>query len=63
MDGLTKEQRRKNKKAVKNKGFKIETILGKGLWAAGLRYKKNDKTVFGKTGFNFQEIYSCHFLC
>lgn len=52
---LTKEQRQKNMQAVKSKGSKIETILGKSLWAAGLRYRKNDKTVFGKPDFTFKK--------
>jgi len=56
MDRLTKEQRLKNMQAVKNKGSKIETILGKGLWAKGFRYRKNDKTVFGKPDFVFKKI-------
>jgi DNA mismatch endonuclease Vsr len=56
MDTLTKEQRLKNMQAVKNKGSKIEIILGKGLWAKGLRYRKNDKTVFGKPDFIFKNI-------
>ncbi len=55
MDRLTKEQRRKNMQAVKNKGSKIETLLGKSLWAAGLRYRKNDKSVFGKPDFAFKK--------
>jgi DNA mismatch endonuclease Vsr len=48
MDRLTKEQRRKNMQAVKSKGSKIETALAKELWSLGYRYRKNDKTVFGK---------------
>lgn len=55
MDKLTPEQRRKNMKAVKSKGSKIELILGKALWANGLRYRKNDKTVFGKPDFTFKK--------
>ena len=48
MDKLTKEQRRKNMQAVKSKGSKLETALAKELWSLGFRYRKNDKTVFGK---------------
>jgi DNA mismatch endonuclease Vsr len=48
MDKLTKEQRRKNMQAVKAKGSKIEVALAKELWALGYRYRKNDKSVFGK---------------
>lgn len=56
MDKLTPEQRRKNMQAVKNKGSKIETALGKALWKEGLRYRKNDNTVFGKPDFTFKKI-------
>ena len=48
MDRLTKEQRRKNMQAVKSSGSKIETKLAKALFAQGYRYRKNDKTIFGK---------------
>jgi len=55
MDKLTKGQRRKNMQAVKNKGSKIELIIGSGLWVKGLRYRRNDKTVFGKPDFVFKK--------
>jgi len=55
MDKLTKEQRRKNMQAVKSKGSKIETALAKALWAKDFRYRKNDKTVFGKPDFTFKK--------
>ena len=48
VDKLTKEQRRKNMQAVKATGSKIEIALAKKLWALGHRYRKNDKSVFGK---------------
>ena len=48
MDKLTKEQRRKNMQAVKATGSKIETAFAKALFARGHRYRKNDRTVFGK---------------
>ena len=48
MEKLTAEQRRKNMKAVRASGSKIETALAKALFAKGLRYRKNDRTVFGK---------------
>ncbi len=56
MDKLTKEQRTKNMKAVKNKNSQIELALGKALWAKGYRYRKNDKTVFGKPDFVFKKM-------
>ncbi|MDY0090951.1 MAG: very short patch repair endonuclease [Flavobacteriaceae bacterium] len=55
MDKLSKEQRRKNMQAVKSKGSKIETLLGKEMWKRGLRYRKNNKFVFGKPDFTFKK--------
>ena len=62
MDKLTKEQRRKNMRAVKSKGSKIELLLGKAMWAKGLRYRKNDKTVIGKPDFTFKK-YKVAIFC
>ena len=55
MDKLTKEQRRKNMQAVKSKGSKIESLLGKELWKRGHRYRKNNKTVYGKPDLTFKK--------
>lgn len=55
MDKLTKEQRQKNMQAVRSKGSKIETLLGKELWKNGLRYRKNDSSVVGKPDFTFKK--------
>ncbi len=55
MDKLTKEQRRKNMQAVRATGSKIETTFAKELFAYGLRYRKNDKTVFGKPDLTFKK--------
>jgi len=41
--------------AVRSAGSKIETILAKNLFALGLRYRKNDKTVFGKPDLTFKK--------
>jgi len=41
--------------AVKNKNSRIEIVLGKALWNIGLRYRKNDKTVFGNPDFTFKK--------
>lgn len=62
MDRLTAEQRRKNMQAVKSKGSKIETLLAKAMWAKGLRYRKNDKSVFGKPDFTFKK-YKVAIFC
>ncbi|MDR2962596.1 MAG: very short patch repair endonuclease [Bacteroidales bacterium] len=55
MDKLTPEQRRKNMQAVKATGSKIEIALAKMLFARGHRYRKNDKTVFGKPDLTFKK--------
>lgn len=56
MDKLTPEQRHKNMQAVKNKGTQIELLFGKMLWSAGVRYRKNDKGVFGKPDFTLRTL-------
>lgn len=55
MDRLSKEQRRKNMQAVKSSGSKIEIDLSKALYAKGYRYRKNDKSVFGKPDLTFKK--------
>jgi len=62
MDKLTQEQRRKNMQAVKSKGSKIETALAKALFARGHRYKKNNKTVFGKPDLTFKKYKIAAFV-
>lgn len=56
MDKLTKEQRRKNMQANKSTGTKPELLLAKTLFARGYRYRKNNKTVFGKPDLTFKNI-------
>jgi DNA mismatch endonuclease Vsr len=55
VDKLSKEQRSKNMRAVKSSGSVIETSLAKALFAEGLRYRKNDKSVFGKPDLTFKK--------
>ena len=47
MDNLTKEQRHKNMKNIRNKDTKIEVVLRKALWKKGYRYRKNYKELPG----------------
>lgn len=56
MNRLTKEQRHKNMSANKGKGNQLELLFGKLLWNAGVRYRKNDKTVFGKPDFVIRKM-------
>lgn len=53
MDRLTPEQRKKNMKAVKSSGSKIEVRLAKALWNRGWRYRKNNKKIIGKPDVTF----------
>lgn len=41
--------------AVKSIGSKIELALSKELWKLGYRYRKNDKSVFGKPDLTFKK--------
>ncbi|MDD4353831.1 MAG: very short patch repair endonuclease [Candidatus Nanoarchaeia archaeon] len=56
MDVLTKEQRRKNMQEISNSNTKMEVVLAKALWEKGYRYRKNDKTVFGKPDLTFKRL-------
>ncbi|MFN5168818.1 MAG: very short patch repair endonuclease [Cyclobacteriaceae bacterium] len=56
MDKLTVEQRKKNMQSVKSTGSKIEVKLSKALYAKGYRYRKNDKSVFGKPDITFKGL-------
>ena len=47
MDVLTPEQRTKNMKAIRSKDTKMEVLLAKTLWSKGVRYRKNNRTIFG----------------
>ena len=56
MDVLSKEQRSKNMRAIKSSKTKIEDLLAKALWSKGLRYRRNDKSVYGKPDFIFKGV-------
>lgn len=54
VDKLTPEQRSKNMRAIRGKGTKIERRLAMALWEKGVRYRKNDKTVYGTPDLSFK---------
>jgi len=56
MDVLTPEQRRKNMQAIRNKKTKIEELLAKSLRSKGLRYRRNNKDIFGNPDFTFRKL-------
>ena len=62
MDVLTKEQRRKNMQAIKSKDTKDEILLAKALWHRGQRYRKNNKTVYGKPDLTFKKYKVAIFI-
>jgi DNA mismatch endonuclease (patch repair protein) len=51
MDVHTQDQRSRNMSAIRNKGTKMEILLGKSLWAEGFRYRKNYTGIIGKPDF------------
>ena len=55
MDVHTPSQRSKNMRAIKSTGTKGEIRLAKALWHLGYRYRKNNKTVFGKPDLTFKK--------
>ncbi len=61
MDVLTSEQRSKNMRAIKNMNTKIEELLAKVLWKKGYRYRRNNKTIFGKPDFTFKKYKTAIF--
>jgi len=52
-DKLTKEQRKKNMRAVKSKDSEIELKLRKELWKKGYRYRKHYNKVPGNPDIAF----------
>lgn len=46
--------RSENMSRIRSKNTSIEILLGKSMWSLGLRYRKNDKSVFGKPDFVFK---------
>lgn len=55
MDVHTSSQRSKNMRAIKSTGTKDEVRLAKALWHLGYRYRKNNKSVFGKPDLTFKK--------
>jgi len=50
-----KLSRSENMARVKAKNTSFELLLRRELWARGLRYRTNDKTVFGKPDIVFKQ--------
>ncbi len=56
MDRITSQQRSKNMRAIRSTNTKDEVRLAKVLWNLGYRYRKNNKTVFGKPDLTFKKL-------
>ena len=62
MDVHTTSQRSKNMAAIKSNGTKAEILLAKSLWKIGYRYRKNNKSVFGKPDLTFKKLKIAIFI-
>jgi DNA mismatch endonuclease (patch repair protein) len=56
MDRITPQQRSKIMSAIRSTNTKDEVRLAKSLWHLGYRYRKNNKTVFGKPDLTFKKL-------
>jgi len=62
MDVHSKDQRSRNMAAIKSTATKDEIRLSKMLWALGYRYRKNNKTIFGKPDLTFKKYKIAIFI-
>ena len=62
MDFVTTDRRRKNMQAIRSTGSKIEVVFAKSLFARGHRYRKNDRTVFGRPDLTFKQLKIAIFI-
>ena len=53
---LTSQQRSKIMRAIRSTNTKAEIRLAKALWHLGYRYRKNNKSVFGKPALTFKKL-------
>ncbi len=62
MDDMTKEQRSRNMSRIRSSHTKPEDIVGKLLFAEGLRYRRNDNRFPGKPDFVFPKYKTVVFV-
>ena len=53
-DKISKEQRRKNMQAIQSQS-KLENKVSRMLWNKGFRFRKNDRTLFGKPDISIKK--------
>lgn len=62
MENLTQSQRHHIMQSIRSKNTEIEKELGKAMWALGIRYRKNDKRIFGCPDFTIKK-YKIAIFC
>lgn len=60
-DTISKEQRRKNMQAIRSQS-KLENRVSCELWKRGIRFRKNDKSLFGKTDISIKKYKIAIFI-
>lgn len=53
-DTISKAQRSKNMSAIRSQS-KLENMVSKALWKTGIRFRKNDKSLFGKPDISIKK--------
>lgn len=51
---MSKEQRRKNMQAIRSQS-RLENQVSRELWRRGVRFRKNDKTLFGNPDISIKK--------
>jgi len=60
-DTLSKEQRRRNMQAIRSQS-KLENLVSRELWKRGIRFRKNDKSLFGKPDISIKKYRVAIFI-
>ncbi|MDF2052994.1 very short patch repair endonuclease [Priestia megaterium] len=60
-DMMSKEQRRKNMQAIRSQS-KLENQVSRELWKRGIRFRKNDKSLFGKPDISIKKYKVAIFI-
>lgn len=61
-DNLSKDDRRKNMRAIHSKNTKMEEKVAKELWRRGVRFRRNVKDLFGKPDISIKRYKVVVFL-
>ncbi|MBT2646736.1 very short patch repair endonuclease [Bacillus sp. ISL-34] len=60
-DTISKEQRRRNMQAIRSQS-KLENWVSRELWIRGIRFRKNDKSLFGKPDISIKKYKVAIFI-